>query len=408
MNLTTVSDDNYRKISSWTRVLEKIIENITPDIAIKCASFCFTTVEFNIRRMQSDREKLLVPKFAKILEKIKPIMSGDVLVVNTILKSDFEQLDAWANILDEVTENLDFDYDNIINCKIFCTTIIMAGYARMSGDHEKTFAEKFSKIIKKFDSVRLEEVFTRQFTEIVEKTNSKQIIPRKIHYCWLSGDKIPVETIKCINTWKKVMPEYEFVLWDNDKFDVNSVVFTKEACDVKKWAFASDYIRLYALYTEGGVYFDTDVIIKKSFDNFLCNSLFTSLEYSKTDTTMANALEFLNEDGTLKNSKDRILNIGIGIQAAVLGCIKGHPFLKSCLDWYQAKNFILPDGTYYNNIIAPEIYADIMIEYGFRYKDDLQKLRDDIVVYPSYVFAGNIWEANKESYAIHCCHGSWR
>ena len=400
--------DNCKQISCWASVLEKIVENITPDIAINCASFCFNAVEFNIKRMHSDQERLLVPKYTKILEKIKPILRGEVLTINTILKSDYEQLDTWAGILDEITENLDFDYDNIINYKILCIAIITAGHTRMSGDREKAFEGKFSEISNKVDARRLKEVFAGKFSETIEKTGSPQIIPKRIHYCWLGGGKMPDEVLKCVDTWKEIMPEYELILWDESKFDINSVIFTKEACSVKKWAFAADYIRLYALYTEGGIYLDTDVIIKKNFDNFLCNSFFTSLEYHGEEAIIQKAFELLNENGTLKDPKDRIFSRGIGILAAVLGGIKGHPFLKSCLDWYQDKHFILPDGTYYNKIISPGIYADVMIEYGFRYKDELQKLRDDIVVYPSCVFAGNIWEAKKESYAIHCCHNSWR
>jgi mannosyltransferase OCH1-like enzyme len=233
-------------------------------------------------------------------------------------------------------------------------------------------------------------------------------IPKKIHYCWLSGEEMPDDTIKCMETWKKIMPEYELVLWDKNKFDINSIEFTREACNVKKWAFAADYIRMYALYTEGGIYMDTDVYVKKSFDRFLDNDFFTSLEYHKEMAIKQNAFELLNENGTIKNQRDRIFTRSIGIQAAVLGGIKGHPFLKSCLDWYKDKHFILPDGTYYNKIISPAIYADVMIEYGFRYKDEIQKLGYGMMVYPSGIFAGCIQEAGEESYAIHCCNGSWR
>lgn len=234
------------------------------------------------------------------------------------------------------------------------------------------------------------------------------LIPKKIHYCWLSGEKMPADAVKCIDSWKKIMPEYEIVLWDKNKFDITSVPFVKEACHVQKWAFAADYIRLYALFTEGGIYMDTDVYVKKNFDDFLQNGFFTSLEYHKEGAIKGNAHELLNEDGTLKNEKYRIFTRSIGIQAAVLGGIKGHHFLKSCLDWYNDKHFILSDGSYYNKIISPAIYADIAIEYGFRYKDELQKLKDNITIYPSYFFAGSRSEAEKESYAVHCCNGSWR
>jgi len=238
--------------------------------------------------------------------------------------------------------------------------------------------------------------------------NPQSSIPKKIHYCWLSGEKMPKETIECIETWRKIMPEYELVLWDGNRFDVNSIAFTKEACSVKKWAFAADYIRMYAIYTEGGIYMDTDVYVLKSFNEFLGNSFFTSLEFHKEDAIRENASELLNEDGTLKDKKYRIFTRCIGIQAAVLGSVKGHSFAKLCMEWYKDKHFVLEDGTFYNKIISPAIYADIAIEYGFRYKDELQRLKDNMTVYPSSVFAGNKNEVGKENYAIHCCNGSWR
>jgi len=234
------------------------------------------------------------------------------------------------------------------------------------------------------------------------------MVPKKIHYCWLSEDKMPEDTVKCIESWKEFMPEYELILWDKDKFDVNSVAFTKDACNAKKWATAADYIRLYAVYTEGGIYMDTDVYVKKSFNDFLHSAFFTSLEFHKEDAIKKNAYELLNEDGSLKNNRYRIFTRSIGIQAAILGGIKGHPFLKSCLDWYEDNPTILSDGIYNSKIIAPAVYADVAIEYGFRYKDEFQILKDNMIIYPSSVFAGSLHEAEKESYAIHYCYGSWR
>ncbi|MDR1785812.1 MAG: hypothetical protein LBR23_05025 [Spirochaetaceae bacterium] len=235
------------------------------------------------------------------------------------------------------------------------------------------------------------------------------MVPKKIHYCWLGGEKMTDDTMRCIESWKRVMPDYELVLWDKNRFDVDSVPFTQEAYRVKKWAFAADYIRLYAIYTEGGIYLDTDVYVRKSFNDLLKNDFFTAMEYHKSIIINDNAAELLHDDGTLKHpERDRIFAHGIGIQSAFLGGIKGHPFIKSCLDWYRDKHFILPDGSYYNRIVAPAIYADVMMGYGFRYKDELQKLHNGITVYPSSVFAGSIREVGKESYAVHCCHGNWR
>ena len=90
------------------------------------------------------------------------------------------------------------------------------------------------------------------------------MIPKVIHYCWLSDDPMPEESIRYIESWKKILTDYEFVLWDKNRFDIESVLWVKEAYYQKKYAFAADYIRLYAVYNYGGIYLDTDVeVVKK-------------------------------------------------------------------------------------------------------------------------------------------------
>lgn len=87
---------------------------------------------------------------------------------------------------------------------------------------------------------------------------------KKIHYCWFGGKKLPKSVEDCIKTWKKFLPDYEIKQWDESNFDINSFPFVKEAYESKKWAFVSDYVRIYALYQEGGLYLDTDVKILKN------------------------------------------------------------------------------------------------------------------------------------------------
>jgi len=232
------------------------------------------------------------------------------------------------------------------------------------------------------------------------------MIPKKIHYCWLSGEKIPKNIQNFINTWKHIMPEYEIVKWDSSRFDVNSNLFVKEAYQTKKWAFASDYIRLYALYNEGGIYLDVDVLVKKKFDEFLTADFFTGVEYHYDVVKNENTKELLNSDGTSKSHQT--IKPGIGIQAAVLGSIRGHPFLRDCLDFYKDKHFILGEGKLFNNFIAPGIYALVAEKYGFRYVDEKQFLRENMLLLPSEVFAGNAFEEKNTSYAVHYCFGSWR
>ena len=100
------------------------------------------------------------------------------------------------------------------------------------------------------------------------------MIPKIIHYCWLSDDKFPTQIQKCIDTWKVILPDYEFKLWDTTTLNLEDYIWIKQAFETKKYAFAADYIRLYAVYHYGGIYLDTDVEVLKSFNNLLhlyCN-----------------------------------------------------------------------------------------------------------------------------------------
>ena len=236
-------------------------------------------------------------------------------------------------------------------------------------------------------------------------------IPKKIHYVWLGKAKMPKEIIECMDSWKRIMPEYELVLWDANKFDITSVPFVEEACRVKKWAFASDYIRMYAIYKEGGIYMDTDVYVLKKFDRFLHHGFFSKVEFLSEHFDEGNFNQMANEDGTLKSSQSRIFWEGIALESAIFGGVKGHPFAKSCLDWYSDKHYILSDGQIfhekYPRILAPQIFADQAIEYGFRYKDELQKLKNNIVIYPSYIFSSQIINVDDRAYALHIWNGSW-
>ena len=144
------------------------------------------------------------------------------------------------------------------------------------------------------------------------------MIPKIIHYCWFGRGEMPELARKCIESWHKFMPDWEYKLWNEDNFDVNSNSYAKEAYEAQKYAFVTDYVRLYALYTEGGVYMDTDVETLKPYDDLLNLTAFTSYEGSKylppvTGTIASEAggewvkeqldsytdAHFLKEDGSL-------------------------------------------------------------------------------------------------------------
>ncbi|MFC5684428.1 glycosyltransferase family 32 protein [Flavobacterium sp. MAHUQ-51] len=150
------------------------------------------------------------------------------------------------------------------------------------------------------------------------------MIPKIIHYCWLSDDIFPDNIQKCIESWKKNLPDYEFILWDTKRFPLENSIWVKQAFETKKYAFAADYIRLYAVYNYGGIYLDSDVEVLKGFDELL------ELPY------------FVGTEGD-----------GI-IEAGVFGAEKKTDWLGYCLEYYEGKTFVKVDGSF-DTVTLPKI-----------------------------------------------------
>lgn len=152
------------------------------------------------------------------------------------------------------------------------------------------------------------------------------MIPKIIHYCWFGRGEMSQLAKDCIASWHKYMPDWEYKLWNEDNFDIYSNQYVKEAYESKKYAFVTDYVRLYALKTEGGVYMDTDVESLKAYDNTLMRlPAFTGYEGSKkmppvTGTMASEAngewvteqlayydtARFIKDDGTLDLTSNTI------------------------------------------------------------------------------------------------------
>ena len=206
-----------------------------------------------------------------------------------------------------------------------------------------------------------------------------------------------------MKTWKKVMPDYEIKLWSMETFDVSSApVYVQEAVKARKWAFAADYIRMYALYTEGGIYLDSDVKILKRFDDFLHYSFFSSLEYHPSQLEQTGSIHRISPEG--KRIGDDYIS-GMQIQAAVMGAEPQCPFVKDVLDWYVHKQFSKDLSA---DMFAPLIYAQLAEKYGFLYLDKDQDLKGNMHIFRSEIFAGNKHEVTPASYAIHLCAHSWK
>lgn len=139
------------------------------------------------------------------------------------------------------------------------------------------------------------------------------------------------------------MPDYTIKEWNTKTFDVDSIPWVKEAYSLKKWAFAADYIRLYALYNEGGIYLDSDVFVRKSFNSFLEHRFFSAVEFHPNSPTINEILSHIDKDG---NRLDNTILHGFQIQAAIIGSCPKHPYVKECLDFYKIDIISIKTGVY--------------------------------------------------------------
>jgi mannosyltransferase OCH1-like enzyme len=235
------------------------------------------------------------------------------------------------------------------------------------------------------------------------------MIPKKIHYCWLSDNPLPPLLQKCMGTWKTVMPDYEWVLWDRKRFDISSNRYVLDAYNAKIYALAADYVRLYALWTEGGIFLDTDVIVQKRFDEFLEYDFFSATEWFYGVFNMP-----LHRTGKYRTPPKEIPlhTPRVNLQAAIMGSIPDHPFVRDCLDWYDDNQDIIKPSKIrtvgHFECIAPELYSTIAEKYGFNKTKEEQTLSHNIKIFPRSVFASSPNSATNDTYAIHCTTSSWR
>jgi hypothetical protein len=207
------------------------------------------------------------------------------------------------------------------------------------------------------------------------------IIPKIIHYCWFGGNPLPPLALKCIESWKKYCPDYEIKEWNENNFNVNYNMYTKEAHQTKKWAFVSDVARLYAIHTDGGVYLDTDVELIKPIDSFLDNSMFIGFE------------------------NDTLINTGIGF-----GAVQRFHIIKKMLDIYDNVSFINFDGSF-NIEPCPAYNTPIIEQEGFAVNNTKQTI-NNVTVYPTEYFCPKNCVTRRlhiteKTHAIHHFDGSW-
>ena len=160
-------------------------------------------------------------------------------------------------------------------------------------------------------------------------------IPKILHYCWFGGKEFPKREAKCFKSWNRFLSGFTFKRWDESNFDINSNDYVREAYETNKYMYVSDYARLLALYNEGGLYLDTDCLVKKDFSPLFNCDAFTGFGGDNAE-----------------------------IAAHCLAFPKNHPFVKECLDSYKNEKFIEEDGSL-NLLTINERMTRLLEKHGF-------------------------------------------
>jgi len=202
------------------------------------------------------------------------------------------------------------------------------------------------------------------------------MIPKIIHLIWFGGNPYPPLVEKCINSWKQYLPDYEIMKWDESNFDIHCNKYVEQAYEAKKWAFVSDYVRLWALYNYGGIYLDTDVEIVKPLDFALTNKGFSAFEVKDC------------------------------VAMGVIGFVPNHPILVELFEQYSNRTFLL-DGGRYDTTTNVRLVTDYLIKRGLILNGKEQTVAD-MKIYPDkYFYANNLSIAGSSSIAIHHATASW-
>ncbi len=181
------------------------------------------------------------------------------------------------------------------------------------------------------------------------------MIPKILHYCWFGNGDFPKREQRCMKSWKRFLSDFEIKRWDESNFDVHCNEYVEEAYNARKFMYVSDYCRLLALYNVGGLYLDTDCLVKKSFNSLMANGAFTGFGGDNAE-----------------------------IAAHALAFPAYHPFIKECLDSYIGERFIRNDGTY-NMYTVNQRMTALLIKHGFKPDGTWQEV-NGVTIYPMTYF----------------------
>lgn len=211
------------------------------------------------------------------------------------------------------------------------------------------------------------------------------MIPKILHLCWFSNDPYPVEIKVCLDSWKRVLPDFKIRMWTMEDARAIDCRYLQEALDNRRWAFAADVVRFYAVYTEGGIYMDSDVFIYRPFGRVI-----------ESDAPFVTFAEKIYPE-----------HVDFGLQAACFAGEKGNEFCREALEYYYSTPYVNPDGTF-NELISPFVMYNVAARHGWQRQDTEQHL-DIMTVYPSRLLAPRKrYPIDGETIGQHRVYGSWR
>lgn len=221
----------------------------------------------------------------------------------------------------------------------------------------------------------------RNYEKQEVKIVSEPLIPKKIHYCWFSGNPMPDYLKKCMDSWYKYCPDYEIIRWDESNYDIEKNLYMKQAYEAKKWGFVPDIARLEILYEHGGIYLDTDVELVRSLNELLYQNAFTGVE------------------------KWGSINMG-----GCSGAIPKHSIIKKILDFRINERFIMENGLL--NLTTCGYYeTKPLMMLGMKPNNVIQKI-EDMSIYSSdffqpYDYMSGETQLTVNTFSIHHFNGGW-
>lgn len=225
--------------------------------------------------------------------------------------------------------------------------------------------------------------YTKIRSEKPYRTTKIPVIPKKIHYCWFGGNPMPEFNQRCIESWRRMCPDYEIVCWDETNYDYTRNVYMREAYEHKAWAFVSDYARLDIIHQHGGIYLDTDIELRKNLDELLWHEGFAGFTHHYAR-----------------------INTGVGF-----GARKGLPLLQEWMNSYKYIHYVNDDGGY-NTKLCPVFQTDILRFHKDFKQDGKFQVIDGMALYPKEYFAAlspmtGVMPFAEDAYSIHYGVKSW-